>query len=151
MSPLKEEIQNDLKNSMRSKDEIGLAVLRMLSASIRNKEISLRKGGDVLLNDEQITEVIAGEIKKRKDSSEAYKQGGREDLAEREEAEIKFLEKYLPEQLADEELENIVRETIAEIGEAGKNFGAVMGKVMAKIKGKAAGNRVSAAVKKLIE
>lgn len=151
MSTLREKIQEDLKDAMRAKDEARLAVLRMLQSSIRNKEISLRKGEDVALNDEQVVETIAGEIKKRKDSIEAYRSGSREDLAEKEQAEITVLEKYLPAQLTDDELEVIVRETVAELGEAGKNFGAVMGKVMAKVKGRADGSKASETVKKVLQ
>jgi len=147
---LKNKIQEDLKVAMRAKDQAGLAVLRMLQSAIRNKEISLRKGEDIGLSDEQITEVIASEIKKRKDSIEAFRRGGREDLAGRERAEIGILEKYLPEQIGDDELDRIISEAIGEMGDAERIFGAVMGKAMPRVKGKADGNRVAETVKRLL-
>ena len=144
---LKEKIKADLVAAMRAKEEKKLGVLRMLSSAIQMKEISLRKGEDVVLSDEQVMEVIAGEMKKRKDSVESYEAGGRTELAEAEKEEIKILEAYLPEQMADEELESIVMKAVKEAG-AGANFGAIMGKIMPLVKGKADGNRVSAMVKK---
>ncbi len=134
-----------------------LSTLRMLIAAMRNKEISLRpafaeasagrQDGRAELTDGQITEVISSEIKKRRDSVEAYQQGKRQDLVDKETHEIKILEKYLPAQLNDEELEKIIKEIIA----AGvQDFGKVMGRAMAKVKGKADGNRVGALVKKLL-
>lgn len=145
---LKEKIKADLVAVMRAKEAEKLSVLRMLSAAIQTKEIAMRKGEDAVLSDEQVLEVIASEVKKRKDSVEAYEKGGRPELAENEKAEIEVLGKYLPAQISDEELERIVKDAVAEAG-AGANFGAVMGKVMAKVKGKADGNRVSAMVKKI--
>ncbi|MFA6393637.1 MAG: GatB/YqeY domain-containing protein [Patescibacteria group bacterium] len=144
---LKEQLKADLVAAMRAKDAEKLSVLRMLATAIKTKEIALRKGEDIILSDEQVLDVIASEVKKRKDSIVAYEQGGRSELAEAEKKEIKILEVYLPEQMADEELERIVKSAAAEAG-AGANFGAVMGKVMGKVKGQADGNRVSAMVKK---
>lgn len=147
MAKLLEQINQELKQAMKDKEAELLSVLRMLISAIRNKEISLRDKGAVELSDEQIIEVVASEVKKRKDSIEAYLQGERQDLADKESAEIKILEKYLPEQLGDEELEKIIKEIIA--GGA-TDFGKVMGQAMAKVKGKADGNRVGALVKKLL-
>jgi len=146
-----EQINNDLKQAMREKNELVVSVLRMLSSAIKNKEISLRGQSQADLSDEQIVEVIKSEIKKRKDSIEVYRQGGREDLANKEEKEKDLLEKYLPVQMSDEELESITGETIAAMGEVGeKDFGKVMGQVMAKVKGRADGDKVSQAVKKFL-
>jgi len=147
---LKGKLKADLVAAMRAKEAEKLSVLRMLATAIQTKEIALRKGEDVVLSDEQVLEVIAAEVKKRKDSVAAYEAGGRPELAEKEKEEIKILEIYLPAQMSDEELEQIVKAAAAEAG-AGANFGAVMGKVMGKVKGRADGNRVSAAVKKLME
>ena len=144
-----------------------LAALRMLISALRNKEISLRpalakasvdaealadgsaggQGGKAELADQQIIEVIAGEIKKRKDSVLAYRQGNRQDLADKEANEIKILEKYLPAQLADEEVEKIIEEIIAS---GASDFGKVMSQAMARVKGKADGSRVGEIVKKLL-
>lgn len=143
-----ENINNDLKKAIRAKEEIIVSTLRMLISAIRNKEIAQRKGDRGTLSDEQIVEVIGSEIKKRKDSVEAYQSANREDLAQKEEAEMKILEKYLPEQLSDQELESIVKEVVDSADD--KNFGSIMGQVMAKVKGKTDGNKVSAIVKKLL-
>ena len=151
MSKLKDKINADIKNAMREKRADELSVLRMLSSAIKDKEIAMRKGEDVELTDEQVTEAIMSEVKKRKDSVESYKQGGRDDLADKEAEEIKVLEIYLPEQMSDEELEVIVKEVISSKGEVTmQDFGNIMSAVMPKVKGKTDGNKVSAAVKKVI-
>ena len=154
MPKLLEQINSDLKAAMIAKDAFSLSVLRMLIAVTRNKEIALRKDGVAELTDEQIIEVVASEIKKRKDSVEAYTSGGRQELADKEASEIKILEKYLPEQMPDSELEKVVREVMAAgatdlpAGEAG--FGRIMGQTMARVKGKADGGKVGEIVKKLL-
>ncbi len=145
---LKEQINKDLKEFMQAKNELGVSVLRMIISAIRNKEISLRKGESVELSDDQIQEVLKSEIKKRKDSIYSYKDAGRHDLAEKEEQEIDIIEKYLPEQMSDEDLTKIVKEIIDQNED--KNFGKIMGQVMGKVKGQADGNRVSEVVKKLL-
>ncbi|MFA5359755.1 MAG: GatB/YqeY domain-containing protein [Patescibacteria group bacterium] len=147
MSKLLEQINQDLKEAMKSKEADLTSVLRMLISAIRNKEITLRKDGEAELSEEQVLEVISSEVKKRRDSIEAYISGGRQELADKESSEIKILEKYLPEQMSDEELEKVVKEVIAGGDE---NFGKVMGQVMAKVKGKADGGKVGEMVKKLL-
>ncbi|MFA4941445.1 MAG: GatB/YqeY domain-containing protein [Patescibacteria group bacterium] len=151
MSVLLEKINSDLKKSMQEKDELAISVLRLLISSIRNKEISLRSGSQIDLKDEQVAEVIKAEIKKRTDSIDIYRQGGREDLAGKEEKEKIILEKYLPPQMSDEELEKIVAEIVASAGEVSeKDFGRIMGQVIAKTKGQADGSKVSVIVKKIL-
>jgi len=147
MAKLLAQINDDLKEAMKGKDAATLSTLRMLIAAARNKEITLREGGEAELTDEQIIEVVSSEIKKRRDSAEAYTSGGRPELAEKETAEIATLQKYLPAQLSDEELEKIVKEVIAS---GADNFGKVMGQVMARAKGKADGGKVGELVKKLL-
>jgi len=147
MSKLLEQINQDLKQAMLKKEVEILSTLRMLISAIRNKEITLRKDGEAELSDEQVLEVIASEVKKRRDSIEAYISGGRQELADKENSEIKILEKYLPEQMSDEELEKVVKEVIAAGDE---NFGKVMGQVMVRVKGKADGGKVGEMVKKLL-
>ncbi|OGF27819.1 hypothetical protein A2331_06965 [Candidatus Falkowbacteria bacterium RIFOXYB2_FULL_34_18] len=143
------EINNDLKQAMRDKKALELSVLRMLLASLKNKKIELIVPE---LNDDQVVMVIKTEVKKRKDSVMAYKNGNREDLAEKELAEIKILEKYMPEQMGEEEVEKIVKETIDSMGEVTmQDFGKIMGAVMNKTKGQADGNAVSAIVKKILK
>jgi len=147
MAKLLEQINSDLKQAMKAKEAETLSVLRMLIAAIRNKEITLRDNGSAELSDEQILAVINSEVKKRRDSVEAYLAGGRKELADKESSEIKILEKYLPEQMSDDELEKVVEEVIAS---GADNFGQVMGKVMARLKGRSNGNKVSEIVKKLL-
>lgn len=132
---------------MKEKRAEELSTLRMLNAAMKNKEISLRQDGKAELTDAQIMEVISSEIKKRKDSIDAYKQGNREDLADKEQREIDLLIKYLPTQLSDEEVEKVIKEIIAS-GET--NFGKVMGQTMARVKGQADGSKVGEIVKKLL-
>lgn len=136
-----------------SKSAEVVSVLRMLVAAMHNKEITLRKKGEAELTDEQVIETIASELKKRRDSIEAYLAGGRQDLADKETSEIKILEKYLPEQMSDEELEKVVREVVASGADnlpAQAGFGKVMGQVMARVKGKADGGKVGEIVKKIL-
>ena len=147
MSQLIEKINQDLKEAMKSRDAGTTSVLRMLVSAWRNKEITLRSAGKAELSDAQAVETIGSEIKKRKDSIEAYAKGGRQELADKEAGEIKILEKYLPEQLSDEELEKIIKEIIS-LGAA--DFGKVIGQAMAKVKGRADGHKVGGLVKKLL-
>lgn len=151
MLKLEQTIKSDLKTAMINKEAQITNTLRMLIAAIRNKEISLREGEGVDLTDEQIIEVIKSEIKKRKDSLEAYQQAQREDLALIEENEITVLDKYMPVQMSDDEIERSVKEVIASLGEVKmSDFGKVMGLVMVRVKGQADGNKVNEIVKKLI-
>ena len=145
---LEERIKADLKTAMQTKNELTLSVLRMLISALRNKEIALREGDAVKLNDEQVAEVLSSEIKKRKDSVMSYEQGGRSDLVEREQSELEILAAYLPEQASDEEIEKIVREVAKADGSG--NFGKIMGQAMARLKGQADGNRVGELVKKVL-
>ena len=146
---LKEQINADLKAAMIAKNAVALNTVRMLISALRNKEITLRTTGEAVeLSDEQMLEVLSSEVKKRRDSIEAYVSGGRQDLADKEAAEIKVLEKYLPAQLSDEELEKIVHDVI-ETAPA-KQFGVVMGLAMTKTKGQADGRRVTELVKKIL-
>jgi hypothetical protein len=134
---------------MLGKQEFELSLLRMLLAALKNKRIELFGAKDENLTDEQVIAVTGMEIKKRKDSAVIYKQGNRPDLADREVKEIAILEKYMPVQATEEEIEKVVKDIIAEIGD-NKNFGQVMGQAMVRLKGQADGNKVSEMVKKLL-
>ncbi len=147
---IQEKIKQDLKSAMQEKAEFKLSVLRMLVSAIRNKEISERKGGEAELSDDQVIAVIKSEVKKRKDSAQTYKQGGRDDLAEKEEKEIEILEVYLPEQMSEEEIEKTIKETLASSEFGPSDFGKAMGAVMPKLKGQADGGVVSAILKKVL-
>lgn len=142
-------INEDLKQAMKNRQADELATLRMLLAALKNKKIDLKQADD--LSDEQVVAVIASEIKKRKDSAEAYKQGGRADLVDKEEAEIKILAKYQPEQMSGEEIEKALREMISGIPDAGPGkLGVLMGQAMQLLKGKAEGNEVRAVLQKIL-
>lgn len=147
MPSLQEQINTDLKQAMRDKNEAALSTLRMLNAALMNKTIALRQGEAVVLSEEQVMEVIASEIKKRQDSVEAYTTGNRPELAAKEQAEIDLLKKYLPPAATDEEIESVVKEVIAA---GATDFGRAMGQAMARLKGKADGKRVGEIVKKVL-
>ena len=138
-------IEADFKKIFKAKKEPELGVLRMLKTAIHNQEIE-EKGK---LNDEKITTVLRKEIKSRKEAVSDYKKGGRQELAEKEAAEIKVIEKYLPQMLSEEKVTEVIQAVIKETGaESEKDFGKVMGQVMGKLKGQADGNLVSQLVKK---
>lgn len=149
---LLEKINNDLKEAMKSRNEGVVSTLRFLLSAIHNKEIAL--GPDVSekgLGDDEVIGVIRQQIKQRKESIEAFRAGKRDDLAQKEQSEHDILNTYLPQQMSLEELENLVEETINELGVSDiANFGKVMGVVMARVKGKVDGTRVAEVVRKLL-
>jgi len=145
-----ETINNDLKDALKNRDMQALSVLRMIVSALNNEAIALKKKGQGLSQEEEIR-VLKREVRKRKDSIEQYKKGGRGELAEKEEKELKILQKYLPEEMSQEEIKKIVEEVISEMGEVlPSQFGKVMGQVMAKVKGKADGAVVSKVVKEVL-
>jgi len=134
--------------AMKTKNEIDLSVLRMLKSSLKNKAIELIKKE---LDEAEVIAVVKSEIKKRKDSVEAYTQGARQDLADREQAEITVLEKFLPAQISADNLLPKVKEIVTGLPEGERaDFGKVMRAVMAELKGSADGAAVSAAVKAVL-
>ena len=144
---LKEQILEDIKHYMKEKDNIALNAVRMLKSDVKNAEIAAIKA----LDDEGVIKVVASSIKKRKDSAEIYIKNGRQDLADKELAEIKVLEKYLPAQLDDETIKAVINEVISCLDDnMKKNFGAVMKNVMAKVGSSAEGKRVSELIKGML-
>ncbi len=142
MSTIKEKIQADLKDAMRSGNNEVRDVLRMVDSMIKNAEIEKGKREEGLTEDEML-DVLSRAVKQRYDSIEQYKKGGRVDLAEKEQTEVEILKKYLPEELSEEELRAIVKDVLAEIKAENKSdFGKAMGVIMPKIKGRADGNLV---------
>ncbi|TXD36078.1 GatB/YqeY domain-containing protein [Lujinxingia vulgaris] len=132
MSELFARIKDDVKTAMKARDTERLSTLRMLQSTIKNQEIELKRP----LTDDEITDVLATEIKKRRQSAEVYESGGRPELAEKEIQEIEYLQEYLPAQLSDDEAGAIVADAIAEVGaESRKDMGKVMGVVIPKLKG----------------
>ncbi|RKG99246.1 GatB/YqeY domain-containing protein [Corallococcus praedator] len=145
MATLKERIDADLKDAMRSKNELTLSVLRMLKSAVKYKEV---EPGASALDDDAVQKVINTLIKQRRESVDQFKSGGRPELAEKEEQEIAVLQKYLPQQLSAEELSALVTAAISESGAQGpKDMGAVMKNVNPKIQGRAEGRAVSDEVK----
>ncbi len=139
-------IQNDMKQAMKAGEKERLGTIRMLLAALKNASIEKRQE----LEESEILTVIQREVKQRKNAMEEYLKGKRDDLVEQAKKEIAVLESYLPQQMSDEELGDLVQKVIDEIKATPKEFGKVMGKLMPMVQGKAEGNRVQAVVKKLL-
>lgn len=138
-------IQENLTVAIKSKNEKEMSALRMLIAAVKNEEIAKRPKP---LEEQDVLSAIKREIKKLKDGISEFRAGGREDLVFAYEEEIKILAKYLPEEISEEKLRQIVAEKISSASD--KNFGAVMKAVMAELKGKADGSLVSKIVKEVL-
>jgi len=140
---LKDKIQEDLKTSLKVRDQVRCLTLRMLLAAMVNKE---KEGKEV--TEEQLHDVVASEAKKRREAEEAFLKGGRPELAEKEKAELEILLSYLPEQLTEDQITTLVKEAIAKVGATGpKDMGKVMGELAPQVRGKADGAMVSKIVK----
>jgi uncharacterized protein YqeY len=130
---LRDKISEDLMSAMKAKEAERLSVLRMMKAAVRNKEIDLRQE----LEDAQVLQVLLTMIRQRRDSVDQYSKGGRLDLSEKEAAEIKIIEQYLPAAPTDEEIGSIVEAAIAETGATSiKDMGKVMKACMARFSGR---------------
>jgi uncharacterized protein YqeY len=141
---LKERITEDMKTAMRSGEKDRLAVIRLLQAAIKQREVDER----IVLDDAQVTAVLEKMIKQRKESIAAFEKGNRADLVAKESAEIVVLQPYLPAQLSDAELDALIAEAIASTGAASiKDMGKVMGVVKTKAAGKADMGAVGARIK----
>src|SRR3954453_4846632 len=146
MPELKDRLQADLTTSMKARDELTTATLRMVLTAIGNEEVAGKVARQ--LSDDEVLKVIAREAKKRREAADAFTAGGRPDRAERELAEGAVLDGYLPAQLSDDDLAALVREAVDEAGGGGPQaMGAVMKLVGPKVAGRAEGGRVAAAVK----
>lgn len=148
MSELDQKIGEDLKDAMRAKDSIALMVLRALKSAI--KYAAIEKGGaDAELDEVEAMAVIRKQIKQRQDSVEEYKKGGRDELVEKESAEIVVLEKYLPVALSEEEVSAMIDASVAEVGATSrKEMGAVMKVLQEKVAGRADNKTLSQEVMK---
>ena len=146
MATVRERIDADLKDAMRSKNELNTSVLRMLKSAIKYKEVE--PGATGPLDEASILQVIGTLIKQRRDSVEQFKTGGRADLAEKEEQEISVLQNYLPKQLSADELRAEVQAAITQAGaKSAKDMGAVMKVLTPKLQGRAEGRAISEEVK----
>jgi len=139
-----ETIEKDFIEAYKAKNETVTSVLRMMKSALKNKEIDNQKP----LEENEVIEVLSKEAKKRRESAQAYTDGGRPELAEQENAEVEILAKYLPEQLSEDAVREIVKQTIAEVGASSPaDMGKVIGAVVGKTKGQAEGGLISKLVK----
>ncbi|UNC93135.1 GatB/YqeY domain-containing protein [Candidatus Contubernalis alkaliaceticus] len=145
---LNELINENMKASMKAKDKFTLSVLRMMRSEIKNEEIAKREK----LSDNQVVQVLSREFKKRKDSAEEYRSYNREDMASDLEKEAQIILSYLPEQMSEEQITEIIKEAVETTGVHSKrDMGKVMGVVMPKLKGKADGRLVNKIVQSFLE
>lgn len=144
---LKERLLNDLKEALKAKDTVRKDTIQLIRSAI----LQVEKDKHVTLGDDEITEILARELKNKREALAEIEQSGRADAKEKAEREIEIILEYMPRQLTREELENIVREAIAETGALSlKDMGKVMKAVMPKVKGKADGSVVNEIVKSLL-
>ncbi len=140
---MNDKLRQDLKTAMLARDETAVSTLRMLLSEIKYAEVA---GSE--LNDQAIVSVVQKELKKRREAAEAFRKGDREEQAQKEEAEAKILENYLPTQLTDDQLQSLVDEVINELGATSMaDMGKIIPAVMAKAGQGAEGSRVSALVR----
>jgi uncharacterized protein YqeY len=145
---LKERLQEDLKTAMKSKDQLRLSVIRLAKAAIMNLEIA--RGHE--LSDQEVIEVLAKESKQRNDSIPEYEKAGRADIIATLHNEIKILQEYLPAQLSEAEIRELVKSAITEVNATGKkDMGKVMAALMPQTKGRADGKLVNQIVNSLLE
>ncbi len=141
---IEEQIKNQLKNALKEKNAELATSLRQLLSAIKNEAIALMKK-DEGLSDEEVINVLKREKKKREDSISLYREGNREDLAEKEQKELELINEFLPAEMSDEEIKAVVDKVIAEADD--KSFGKIMGQVMKEVGSRADGSRV----KKIVE
>lgn len=149
---LLDRLDEDLKQAMRDKDKVRLRTLRSLRAALQNAEIGQREGGtETALSEQDQLAVLRKQVNQRKDSIEQYEDAGREDLVQKEQAELDVLDEYMPSQLSDEELEEILEGIIDGVGaQSMADMGSVMGTAMDQLRGRVDGGRVQEKVKELL-
>ncbi|WP_457679149.1 GatB/YqeY domain-containing protein [Thermovibrio sp.] len=144
---LKERLKEEMKAALKAKDKEKLSVIRMLQALIKNAEIEKR--GE--LTDDEIISLLMKYAKQRRESIELYEKGGRQDLVEKEKRELEIVESYLPKQMSEEEIRELAKEVIKEVGASSpKDIGKVMQAIMPKVKGRANGSTVNKLVRELL-
>ncbi len=147
MSTLLDQIKNDMKEAMKAKEVVKRDALRLLLSAFKQVEVDERKE----LTDEDVAKIIQKQVKQRQDSAAQYKEAGRDDLLEKEESEIAIFMVYMPKQLDDTELENVLKDIIAQVSaESMKDIGKVMGSASKQLSGKADGKRINECAKKLL-
>lgn len=141
---LKERINDEMVSAAKARDKIRLSTLRMIKSVLHNKEIDLKRE----LNDTELLQVLSSIVKQRKDSIEQFRKGGRLELVEKEEAELKVVEEFMPEQMSEEEIDTEIEKAIGEVGAVSiKEMGKVMKALMPRLTGKADGKIVGEKVK----
>jgi uncharacterized protein YqeY len=149
MTTLKDQLHADLTDAMRARDAVRSGTLRMALTAITEGEVSGTEHHD--LTDDDVLKVVTKEAKKRREASAAYRDAGRPELADKEDAELAILEAYLPQQLSDEELTTIVRDAVAASGATGMpQMGLAMKAAQQAVAGRAEGGRVAAIVKQVL-
>lgn len=144
---LKEKLSDDLKQAMRERDENRKIALRLLRAAIVNEEVAVQHP----LDDAEVMAVAARQAKQRRESIDAFRSGGRQDLVAAEEAQLQVLQAYLPQQMSREEVEQAAREAIARVGASGPaDLGLVMRDLMPRLRGRADGSVVNQVVKEVL-
>ncbi len=139
MAELKSRLQEEMKDALRTGDKVRLGALRLLHASVKNREVELRRE----VEDEEFLEVVDREVKRRKEAAEAYEKAERQDLLDQERREQQVLEAYLPEPVSDQDVASLIDEAVAATGAAGPgDLGRVMGYVMGKAGGRVDGGTV---------
>jgi uncharacterized protein YqeY len=144
---LKARVAEDMKTALRTGDKLRLSVLRLLTALVKNREVEKRGA----LTDDEVIQAITASVKQRQDAIEAYGRGGRQDLVDKETAELRILQSYLPAPLSPEELSGLVRDAIREVGATTpKEMRQVMALLMPKVTGRADGKAVSTMVREAL-
>ena len=145
---LGQQVESDLKTAMKSREELTVSCLRLVRAALKNKEKDLRRE----LNQEEEIQVVKGLAKQRRDSIEQFTKGGRNDLAEKEQAELAMIEKYLPAQMDETAISAVVDRVFSDLAPQGpKDMGRVMKETMARLQGQADGKLVNQLVRQKLE
>ena len=143
MSAIKTKLEDDLKRAMRERNAPRRDVIRYIRSEIRNQEIRLRRD----LEDDDAIQVLSRQAQQRRDSIEAFEKANRQDLVDKERAELEIITEYLPRQMGEDEIRALVAQTVAETGAAGpRDMGKVMSAIMPQVRGRAEGRQVSALV-----
>ena len=147
---MQDKIQEQIKEAMRAKDQTKLNTLRGVISSFTNESVAKGRTPQDKLSEDEALAVVRRLVKQRKDSIEQFTKGGRSDLAENEEAEMKILEQFLPALMSEEEIKKIVEKKISEIGKDKQKIGVIVGSVMKECAGNADGNMVKKIVESLV-
>lgn len=148
---LREDLQNALKEAMKAKDMETVGAVRLIIAGLKEKDVVARGSGKECASDQELLAMMQTMVKQRTESARIYREGGREELAVKEENEIKVIEKFLPKQLDEEETKNIIKSIMAEIGASSiKDMGKVMAELKAKYAGQVDMGKASSLIKTLL-